>query len=108
MGKIKKKASIISKRGMTEFKQKSPSVVSKTEKTIKAAEKGLKSRIQRGVSKIATKEEAKRIGKKIKKIVTSKEAKSIGKSVGNFLKNWGAATRKIHEQGGILKPTKRK
>ena len=108
MDKIKKKASIISKRGMTEFKQKSPSVVSTTEKTIKTAEKSMKSKIQLGVSRIATKEEAKRIGKKIKKIVTSKEAKSIGKSIGGFLRGWGEATRKIHEQGGILKPTKRK
>lgn len=104
IGKKKSSGSII-KRRMTEFSPKQKSVIGQTKslsrrtgQRIREEKTKLVHRAQRGLSKIATKEEAKKVYKGVKKVVTSKEAKSVARGIGGFLKGWAMASRAAMER----------
>lgn len=97
MAHIGRKKTIKHKR-MTEFSPKRKSLVSQADAKIKHERENLIHSVQRGVSKLATKEQLKKGYQKAKKIITSKEAKSVGKSIGGFLRGWAQASREAAER----------
>jgi len=97
MAQLGRKKTITRKR-MTEFSPKSKSLVSKTELRIKQEKENLIHRVQRGVSKVATKEEAKKIYSAAKNVATSKEVKAVGKGIGSFLRGWARASQAAMER----------
>jgi len=97
MAEIGKKK-FTTKRRMTEFSPKSKSLASRVDKKIKEEKTSILHHVQRGVSKIATKEEAKKIYGSVKKVATSKEVKQVGKGIGSFLRGWALASRDAMER----------
>ena len=106
----KKKGAYIGPR-MTEFSKKDKSLYTKAKSGLTSRFKGLKQGVQKGVSRIVTKEEQNKIGMGIrkvgsgaKKVVTSKEAKSFGSALYGGLQRFGEGQRRMWE----AKPMKKK
>lgn len=101
-----KKESIIHRRGMTEFKPKSASIIGTVSKTAAKDISAAKHSAERTMSKVATKQEragivsgVKKLASKVHKAATSPTAKQTGKAVMGFLRTWGESTKaKIEEQ----------